>query len=1058
MKKRRIFTMLLGLKRLLFLDRFLYKLLIASVLMGSGLSIPLLAQVQAIEISGNVTDVAGEPIPGVNVVLKGEFSVGTITDMEGRYRISNIPSDAVLVFSFIGFETQEIPVNGRSQINVEMSEELLGLDEVVVVGYGVQKKSDVTGAMVSLDADEMKAMPVKDALQAMQGKAAGVDITTNQRPGEVGKIKIRGVRSLSADQDPLYVVDGMVVQSGGIENINPSDIESIDILKDASATAIYGSRGANGVILVTTKRGKEGKVALNYSGSVTIEKMHDVTEYMDAAEWLDYARLAKYNMGTYASETPSYEADLATWGSVSASFANIAKGWVNGNTEWDRSKVGNYNWAQHGKQTGVSTEHTLSASGGSEKFQGYGSFGYLRQEGTQPGQLYQRYTSKTTFDASPVKWFKLGTSANVSWGDQDYGYSFTKSVTGAGDLYSALKGMLPWTVPYDENGDYIRNPAAGDVNIINPINELDYTTNNRQTFRAVGSFYAQVDLGEIWIPLKGLRLRTQFGPEFKYYRTGTFYDAQGINGDGNNIGIYNNYQTRAWTLDNLIYYDRNFGDDHKLGLTLMQSASDYHYEYGEMKATGVASSSELWYNLYSAGDLSSFGTGLTEKQMESYMIRGNYSYQDKYLLTVSVRSDGASQLAEGEKWASFPSLALGWRIEQERFMNDITWIDGLKLRLGYGKTGNSAIDAYATKGAITSLYYNWGATSSTLGYVASDPSQRYPSKMANPDLTWETTTQYNVGLDYVLLNGRITGSVDVYKTKTDDLLMEMSIPSLTGYTSTYANVGKTKGGGVDFQLNTINIKNSDFSWTTNLTWSKDKNEIVELANENKEDIGNLWFVGEEIGVYYDYVYDGIWKTSEADEALVYGRKPGQIRVKDLNNDDKIDANDDRKIVGTTRPDWSGGMTNTLNYRNLELSFFIYARWGSTFKSGALTLDGRYQQRKIDYWIEGVNENAEYYSPGSNGESADTYSSSMNYQDGSFIKMRNINLGYNFNPSQLKNTGISSLKIYAQCMNPFMLYKKCDYLDTDLSNYDNNTVTTGSPVTIKGFVFGVNVGF
>lgn len=1012
---------------------------------------------QPLTVNGTIVDQTGAPVPGANIIVVGTTN-GTISDASGKFEIADVPSTASLEIRFIGFVTQIIAVDGRNSINVTMADEVTMLGEMVVVGYGVQRKSDVTGAMARVGEKEIKAMPVKDALQAMQGKVAGVDITTNQRPGETGKIHIRGIRSLSADQDPLYVVDGMILQSGGIDNINPSDIEAIDILKDASATAIYGSRGANGVVLVTTKRGKEGKITLNYSGSVTIEKMYDVTESMNSAEWLDYARLAKYNMGTYASVTPSYAADLSTWGSETASFANIAKGWTNGNTVWDRSKVGNYDWSEHGKQTGVSTEHTVSASGGSDIFQGYGSFGYLRQEGTQPGQLYQRYTAKTSFDASPVKWFKLGTSMNVSWGDQDYGYSFTKSVTGAGDYYSALKGMLPWTVPFNENGEYIRNPAAGDVNIINPINELNYNTNNRQTLRAAGNFYAQMDFGEMWQPLKGLKYRIQFGPEFKYYRVGVFNAAEGINGDGNNTAQYNNEQTRAYTLDNLVYYDRIIANDHKIGVTLMQSASEYHWEEGKMKALGVATTSELWYNLYSAGSLNSFGTGLTEKQLESYMMRANYSYKDKYLLTASVRWDGASQLAEGNKWAKFPSLALGWRIDQEDFMMNATWIDALKLRLGAGVTGNAAIAPYGIKGAVTSLYYNWGTTSSTLGYVGSDPSAAKPTKMANPSLSWERTTQYNIGLDYSIFSGRINGSMDVYKSKTDDLLSAMSIPPQNGYISTYANVGKTEGWGIDLQINTINIKTHDLTWTTNITWSKDENKIVELANGRFEDVNNLWFVGQGINVYYDYVYDGIWKTSEATEAAKYGRKPGQIKVKDFDGDYKINANFDKKIVGSERPDWSGGITNTFNYKNIELSFFIYTRWGSTFKSGALTLDGRYMQRKIDYWVAGSNEDSEYYSPGSNGEKADTYNSSMNYQDGSFIKMRNINLGYNFNSKLLRRTGISSLKIYGQCMNPFMIYKKCDYLDTDLSNYDNNTVTTGSPVTIRGFVFGVNVGF
>jgi TonB-linked SusC/RagA family outer membrane protein len=1012
-------------------------------------------------ITGNVKDENKQPLPGVTIIIKGTTN-GTVTDIDGNYSIPNVPDGATLIFSFVGMKTVEIPLEGKAVINVNMELDAIGLEEVVAVGYGSAKKSDITGSITSVNSEELVSMPVKDALQGMQGKIAGVDITTNQRPGEVGSIKIRGVRSLSYDRDPLYVVDGMVYQlgqndinkGGSIDNINPNDIEKITILKDASATAIYGSRGANGVILITTKHGKEGKVSFSYNGSVTIDKMSDVTEYMDAGEWLEYARIAKMNMGTYGSDNASYDADYSTWGAVSASFENIASGWSD--DTWNGNNAGNFDWGSYGKQTGVSMNHSISASGGTEKFRGYGSFGYTRQQGTIKGQDFKRYTGKISIESN-LNWFKMGSSINGSWGDQDYGYSFTKSTTGAGDYYSALKAMLPWTVPYDEDGEYIEYPAAGDVNIINPINELNYCVNQRQTLRASGSFYGEIDFGGIYKPLAGLRFRSQFGPEFRYYRNGTFNDADGINGDGNNVAVYKDYRSYAWTLDNLVYYNRTFAEDHDLGITLMQSASASHSENYAMTAY-VATSDELWYNMSSNGDIQSYGSGLTEKQMESYMIRANYGYKDKYLLTASMRWDGASQLAEGNKWAAFPSMALAWRVDQEKFMENLPCFNSLKLRLGYGIVGNSAVNAYATKGAITSLYYNWGTSSSTLGYVTSDPSLKDPAAMANSDLTWEKTTTYNLGLDYAIADSRISGSIDVYKNKTDDLLSDMSIPSLTGYTSIVANVGQTKGWGIDLELKTVNVDTKDFTWSTFITWSKDKNEISALANGNDEDISNLWFVGEEIGVYYDYVYDGIWKTDEADEAAIYSREPGQIKVKDLNNDGEIDANNDKQIVGKVRPDWTGGITNTFNYKDFELSFFIYSRWGANFKNGKLTLDGRYMQRKIDYWVEGTNENAKYYSPGSNGEAADTYASSMNYQDGSFVKLRNIKLGYSVNPKYLNRLGVNSLKLYVQCLNPWMIYSKCDYLDTDCLNYNDNTTTTGSSTTTKSFVFGVNIGF
>jgi len=1007
-------------------------------------------------VTGTVVDAKGESIIGASVSVSGT-TTGTVTDIDGNFSL-NVSSDDILSVKYLGYEDQSVRVGNQTNLRIVLQEDNQLLDEVVVVGYGTQRKSDVTGAMARIGEKEMKAMPVANAIQAMQGKAAGVDITTNQRPGQVGTIRIRGERSLTASNDPLYVVDGMVLQVSGIENINPSDIESIDILKDASATAIYGSRGANGVVLVTTKRGKAGALTVNYSGTVSFEKLYNVSDNMSAGEWIDYARLARMNSGDYGADEISYAADFNKWGSVSASWANIAKGWTNNNTVWDSSLVEGYDWESHGKQTGVSTEHTISISGGSEKSQGYGSFGYLKQEGTQPGQMYERFTAKVSFDASPTKWFKMGTSINGSWGDQDYGYSFTKSVTGAGDYYGALRGMLAWTVPYDEDGNFIRNPAAGHVNIINPIDELNYTKNNRQALVVNASFYGQLDLGEIYKPLQGLKYRIQFGPEFRYYRLGTANAAEGINGDGNNLGQYQTNQRRAWTLDNLLYYDRNFGMDHKIGLTLMQSAWASHEESSDMRANKLASSKELWYNMSSGGALNAFGTGLTERQMASYMIRANYGFRDKYLLTASIRWDGASQLAEGNKWASFPSMAVGWRLDQENFMQNVSFINALKLRLGVGTSGNSSVDPYATKGSITQLHYNWSASSSSPGYVASDLSAKEPIGMANPNMTWEKTTQYNLGLDYGFFNSRINGSFDIYKAKTNDLLLEMTIPSLTGYLSTVANVGKTEGWGIDLQVNTVNVQTKDFSWQTNLTWSMNRNKIVELAN-GSDRVGTKWWVGEEMSIYYDYIYDGVWKTSEAEEAAKYGRKPGQIKVKDLNTDDKIDDNNDKVIVANRAPRWTGGLTNTFNYKNLELSFFIYSRWGHHISTGGINLGGEFQMRGgIDYWIAGTNENAKYYSPGSNGVNADTYASSQGYENASFIKMRNISLGYNFNQKEIKKLGINNLKVYTQLMNPFTIYSKCDYLDTDLADYSNNATSIGSSVTTRALVFGLNVSF
>ena len=1010
------------------------------------------------QVSGTVVDAAGESVIGASVMVKGT-STGTITDFDGKYSLNNVPENASLVFSYVGFRNQTVAVAGKSQINVTLEEDRQLLDEVVVVGYGVQKKSDVTGALAHMDSKELTAMPVTDALQAMQGKAAGVDITNSQRPGQVGSITVRGQRSISAENGPLYVVDGMIIQNGGIENINPADIESIEVLKDASSTAVYGSRGANGVVLVTTKKGKEGKVTLNYSGTVTFSTLHNVSEMMSAAEWLKYSRYAYFNSGAYGDGTPNYDLDYKIYGNVPASWANIEKGWSADHSTFDYSKMGSYDWESAGKRTGITHEHTLSASGGTDKFKGYGSFGYLDEKGVMPGQSYQRFTFNTSFEGKVLPYFTMGVTMNASYGTQEYGYSFTKSTTGAGDYYNALRGMLPWSVPYDENGAYIEYPT-GDVNIQNPIDELKYTQNQRKNFRINGSAYGQLNFGKIWKPLDGLTYRIQFGPELQYYRAGTANAAEGINGAGRNQMVYNPYQRVAYTLDNIINYNKIIADIHSIGITLLQSASDFHYEYGNIRAN-VATSEELWFNAHSNNDPIDYSTGLTDRSMSSYMARVNYSLMDRYLLAASMRWDGASQLSEGHKWASFPSVSLGWRIEQEKFMKNVKWIDQLKLRLGWGVSGNSAIAAYATKGAVQDLTYTWGKTPE-VGYVPSDPNAKSPNLMANPDLGWEKTTQWNFGLDYSFFRGRLGGSIDVYTTKTKDLLMATTIPSLTGYTRTMANVGESSGWGIDLQINALPIKTRNFEWSSVLSWSLDRNKIEKLANGVDEIINTTtgygnWFVGEEIGVYYDYVYDGIWKTSEAEQAAAYGRKPGQIRVVDINNDGKIDGND-RAIVGKARPRWSGGWRNTFTFKEWELSFFIYARWKFTVPAGSVNLDGRYAMRSLDYWVAGENEGAEYYGPGTNGQSADTYAGSMNYQDGSYIKMRNISLGYNFNKKQLAPLGLNSLKLYVQAMNPFTIYSKCKWLDTDMLNYDNNTTNFGTTTTIRSWVVGLNIGF
>lgn len=1013
-------------------------------------------------ITGLVVDGNGESIIGASVLVKGTTN-GIITDIDGKFTLNDVPEAGVIQISYIGYKTQEISAKNKANLKVVLVEDNEMLDEVVVVGYGVQKKSDVTGAMIRVGSEELNSRPVANAFEAMQGKAAGVDIVSNERPGEVGTINVRGVRSLSASNTPLYVVDGIPLMSNsGIETLNPQDIESIDVLKDASATAIYGSRGANGVILVTTKSGKEGKMSLNYSGTVTIENLQDYSEMMNSAEYIDWRRWAYYykEPNKYPrGDQPTKDSDYLIFNGAKDPYAwrNIEKGWAGGS--WNGAAVPTTDWADMVTQTGITHEHTLSASGGSEKVKGYASIGYLNNEGTVKGQSYTRYTAKVSLDMDPTKWFKMGLNINGTFSNQQYGSSAQAVGQMVKDrpsnLYAASTSLYPYAVPYDDEGNRIDYPG-GDDKVKTIVDEWNYSENERRMFRAIGSLYAQLDLGEIYSPLKGLRYRFNFGPDFRYYRNGSFQDAKSVSREGTNRAKLSNSSDFSWTLDNLIYYDREIGK-HSFGVTLLQSATKYHYEESSMAAINIPLPSAKW-NALSKKNISAlddWSSGLTEKQLLSYMFRLNYDYNNKYLLTVSGRWDGASQLAQGNKWAFFPSAALGWRLDQEGFLQDVSWINQLKLRVGVGVTGNSAIDPYQTKGAVVPVYYPFGA-SPTPGFVASESIAKDGNvAMANKDLTWEKTTQYNIGVDYSVLNGRISGVLDFYTSRTTDLLMEMTIPSLNGYTNTYANVGKTSNIGIDLTLNTVNVKTRSFEWSTsiNAAWQKDK--IDELANGKEDDINNSWFIGQALGVIYGYQSAGIWKEEDAAEMAKFNAKghsfqAGMARPVDQNGDYKIDPNDDRVVIGHTRPRWTFGMTNTFSYKNFDLSVMLYGRFDYMVDTGGEWQGGRYTQRKINYYNEN-NKNAEYQKPIHDDGGGDPYYQILGYKNGSFLKVRNISLGYTFPQTLVKKWNLSNLKVYVQAKNPGRIFSNIDFLELDASQ---NLTSTWN----RGFTIGLNIGF
>ena len=1027
------------------------------------------------KVTGTVVDASGEPVIGASVMVKGT-SNGAVTDFNGNYTIQNVPSGSSLVVSYVGYRTQTLPLSGRQSLNVTLEEDKQLLDEVVVVGYGTQKRSDVTGSMVNIGEEQLNNRPVNNAFEALQGKAAGVDITTNERPGSLGSIRIRGERSLNKGNEPLYVVDGVPLMSAsGIETLNPRDIESIDILKDASATAIYGSRGANGVILVTTKQGKAGRTSIDYTGTMTISNIVDRSPAMSAADFVQFARWAAHNLDAtkYADPThPTQAEDEALFGMAKeygsldpTSLQNVMNGWAGGS--WDPSRIVDTDWTDIVTRTSVSQEHTLAVSGGTDMMNSYASFGYLSNKGTQKGQWYDRYTGKVSVNIKPTKWFSIQASVNGTWSEMDYGMSTLGGRSGSvpDAIYGTAKQIYRWAVPYDENGNIIINPGS-ESTIYTVVDEWNHTTQKSQTFRALGNFSATVDLGEIFKPVQGLKYKLAFGPDFRHWREGVYIDgfsSHRINSNGTEGKNYSRLQNRrdfSWTLDNMLTFDRTFADLHKVGVTLLQTASKWNTETSNMNASLIEKDSYLWnafntVNPSNADQSVGLGSGITERQLESYMVRLNYGFNERYMLTVSGRWDGASQLAEGHKWDFFPSAALAWRIGEEDFIKSQEWISNLKLRLGVGVTGNAAVAPYDTKGDITGVYLPFNGMTDVLGYTTNEPYYSGTQlTMANPDLGWEKTTQWNIGLDYGFLNGRIWGSLDYYWSHTDDVIMYTNIPTLTGFPGTYSNVGKTKNHGIEFTLNATPVQVAGFEWETSFNIAYQKDEIVELAYGKNDMPDNSLFIGEALSVYYGYGNDGIWQESDAAEMAKwnengYGFTAGNVRPHDVNGDYKMDA-EDRIVLGNKNPRTTLGWTNNFSYKGIELGISMIGRMGYTFSTGGEAQTAHANQREIDYWTP-QNTGAEWQKPilgQATSGSKDNFSSLLGFRDASFIKVRNISLGYNFPKSILKPATLSHAKVYAQVINPFSIHQSIAGFDLD----------TGRTYFNRSFVFGLEVGF
>lgn len=942
-------------------------------------------------ITGTVTDGAlNEPFPGVNVVIQGT-TTGTVTDLDGKYTITATPED-VLVFSFIGYSTVSKTVGEQTTIDITMSEDKTELDQVIVVGYGVQKKSDITGSITSVKADKLREVPAASIAKALQGKTAGVEIVnTNRRPGSEPKILIRGSRSLTASNDPLIIVDGIPF-GGSMNDIASDDIESIEILKDASATVIYGSRGANGVIIITTKRGKEGKLRISYNGYQGVTTVARRYELYDAEGFIQL----KEDAGGTATTT--YNND---------EIQSILTG---RETDWQDLMY----------KTGVTSNHEINLSGGTESTQYSVTGGFYDETGVLPEIGFKRFSIRTAIDQKINERVKIGITNMNS-------LSITDGQSASG-MYQILT-MSPLARPYDESGIMIEQPMYPNEDFYNPLTILD-TERWKEQNRRMASFntlYGEIKLAD------GLKYRANLGYDINQDNYNSYQGSNTTFRAGNvNRAYVRNSHGQGYTIENLLYYDKET-KNHRFNVTAMQSLQESEYIKTGFDAEGIPADYMQYYNFFLAEQVTAAprNRDYTQNNYEdswslvSYMARVNYAFQNKYNVTVTGRSDGSSRLAPGNKWHSYPAVAAGWNIMNESFMKNIKEagkLSNLKLRVSYGQTSNTSISPYRTLGSLAQTVYNFGEEG-VKGYKV--------QTLPNSSLGWEYTKSTNVGLDYAFLKNRIYGSVDAYIQNTEELLLGKSLPPSSGVTGDFLeNIGATENKGLEFVINGVILapKNADaLKWDVNANLFLNRGKIVALQDTSiTEDIGNGWFVGHPMSAIYDYEMAGIWQLDEADKAALYNATPGDIKFVDQNNDTVIDT-DDRIILGSSEPIVQGGFSTSFEYKRFDLNIVAYFRIGGMIASTMhmpndyfLRLDGRRNHIIVDYWTE---DNPSNRWPKPDYAIDANRSDVLGYFDGSFLKIRSINLGYNFKPELVQKAfgESSSLRAYASVSDPFIFF-------------------------------------
>ncbi|WP_131537002.1 SusC/RagA family TonB-linked outer membrane protein [Pedobacter nototheniae] len=966
-----------------------------------------------IKISGKVTDEKGDILVGVSVRVKGN-NTGTSTDGNGNYIIQASPS-AILVFSYVGFNNQEVSVNPTGTVNVKMAGDKQ-LDEVVVVGYGTAKKKDLTGGLAVVGKDQLNMVSTPNLMDRLVGQVAGFNITTgNAAPGQDQSLLIRGENSLSANNSPLIVLDG-IPYSGSLVDLDPNNIENLTILKDASAVAIYGSRGSNGVILIQTKRGMLGKAQVSYKGQIGFAEPMQRIDVMGPNEFIRF----KQDIGRLKSGYTGDQLDPIAGNILSVSERENYK---NGITN---------NWQDYIFRRGITMDHQVSINGGTETTKYMAAASSLQQDGVVYNSKLSRLNITANIDQTFNNWLTIGIGTQFS---QRNDGGITPNIE------HAIK-QSPYGKYKDAAGYYVPEPMEYSL-IVNPMRNVnaDQDRINRNFFL---SGYADIKL-----PIKGLSLRSNLGYNYRSSFTGTYYgrntfdgrEQAGLVGGKASIsnGHYNDY-----TWENVLKYEKTIGD-HRFDATGLFSMQQTKSVGTSQSGEGFVTDNTSYYMMSTAARNLTMSSSLSETALLSYMGRINYSFKGKYIATFTGRTDGASVFGENNKYAFFPSAALAWNIGEENFVKDnASWVDLLKLRISYGANGNQAITAYRTLDRLYSnVKYIWGdgGTAVNTAYLAGDG-------IGNPNLKWETTYTKNIGIDFQLFKNRLSGTVDAYLSNTKDLLMIRTVPIMNGYNKIWDNIGQTQNKGFEVTLNSLNIDSKNFKWNTTAVFSLDRDKIVELRGDGLDDVNNNWFIGKPLRVFYDYNMIGIWQKGE-NYTGQSGAAAGSAKLEDVDGNGIIDSKD-RKVIGSKMPEFTASLSNRFSYKGFYLSALLTGVFGvwrddNMANIGSWTFGVTNYVHNANYWTP-ENPDATIVSPGYTNSFGHGY-----YKKVSYVQIKNITLGYRIGKQLAKKVGVSGIDVNVSVNN----------LDTfsnirQVLNYDNTWMA--SYPTARSYMFGLNVNF